>query len=293
MPTTRKDTGSLNYNELIFAYEYVLCRFNATEAYARTYDVSNRKVAAIEGHKLANTAKVRRFIDQVIMKPVYDKYRVTSKRIIEELASVAFSNIADVAEIEDGQLRINDTIDNDDRANSAISEISVVGGKTNLKMHDKTKALQLLGKYHGMEMEFNQIVMGLQQYGYQMIQDAETGELQLKSIRKRQIPFDIGDHVIRDVIDTPSNSIEASTNELPATTVDKLEIEVPLSVDEYDDLGRLPDDALVEEDEALGALPLEYNTPPEKQERIEELEQEIEITQGDTVKRIVRSNPFK
>lgn len=283
MPYTRRDTGSLSYNELVFAYEYVLCRFNATEAYYRAFDCS-RRTAATQGCKLANSTKVRRFIDQIIMKPIYSKYQVSAQRIIEELASVGFSNVADVAEIEDGQLRINDTIDNDDRANAAISEISVIGGKTNLKMHDKVKALQLLGKYHGMEMEFNQIVMGLQQYGYQVIQDAETGELQLKSMRRRAIPFDMGDHVIRDVVNT-TTAVEEINDGLRG-------IENNPGVDQY-----LPNGEVVgefaDEDNAMESIPLEYTIPEDKEQHLEELEQKVEQYQVEAERKIIRSNPFK
>lgn len=285
MPTTRRDTGSLSYQELIFAYEYVLNRFNATKAYLAAYEGVKKHVAQTEGSILARSTKIRRFISQIIMKPVYDKYRISSQRILEELASVAFSNITDVVEVEDGQLIPNDTTDNDERANAAISEISVIGGRVNFKMHDKTKALQLLGKYHGMEMEFNQIVMGLQQYGYQMVQDAETGELQLKSMRKRQIPFDIGDHVIRDVIDsepveTEAKSIEASEQEL-------------YQGEQYDELGQVIDTDESDEPIEVQTLPFEYELKPEHNQRLETLEQKIDEYQEAQIKKIIRSNPYK
>lgn len=247
---------SCTYQERLFAYRYVIENFNGTEAYMQTFNCRSRRTAAVEATRLMKSARVRSFIES-IMEPVYDKYAISSKRILEELASIAFSEITDVAKIEDGEFQMHDTDDNDPRANAAIAEISVIGGRTTFKMYDKTKALQLLGKYHGMEMDFNQIVMSLLQYGYQVVQDAETGELSLKSTRKNTLPFDLGDHVIIDAVETKT------TAELePATEVDiddepdiepemELLVEMPMSErqqKELDALGQMVEEKLKPKD---------------------------------------------
>lgn len=240
----RASTGmECTYTEKLFAYEYVLNRFNGTTAYMNVFRPKSKKIAGVEACKLLQSPRVRNFLES-IMKPVYDKYALSANRILEELASVAMSNIQDVLTIEDGQLQIHDTADNDPRANAAISEVQVIGGRTNVKMHDKTKALQLLAKYHGLEMDFNQIVMGLLQYGYQVVQDAESGQLQLKSVRKNQLPFDVGDHVIIDQKEVQTTAELAAYEEVDEpepeadkpykttvkkTVVPELPMEMPLS----------------------------------------------------------------
>ena len=79
-----------------------------------------------------------------------NKLEITQEKVLQELASIAFANGADFAKIED-----NDTVKMipTDKLSSeklpAIAGIKVNQYGVEVKLHDKVKALELLGKYLG------------------------------------------------------------------------------------------------------------------------------------------------
>ena len=68
---------------------------------------------------------------------------VTAERLIGELAKVAFANIDDVVDPRTGEL-LGD-ISREDAA--AVSEVRVSRKGSEVKMHDKLRAIELLGKH--------------------------------------------------------------------------------------------------------------------------------------------------
>ena len=79
------------------------------------------------------------------------KIEITQDRIAEELAKIAFSDIKDFVEFGPKHLKIKQDKDVD---GACIQEVSshtgTRGASTKLKLHDKMKALELLGRYKGM-----------------------------------------------------------------------------------------------------------------------------------------------
>lgn len=76
--------------------------------------------------------------------------KITPKKVVDELAAIAFARATDFLRVSDGELTIRstDTLSKADR--SAIAAIEKTSGGIRLKFYDKMKALELLGKYMGM-----------------------------------------------------------------------------------------------------------------------------------------------
>lgn len=164
----RVTTGELTPKEIIFAYEYLTNGLNASKAYQYAYDVKFT-VAKAEGYRLLQSDRVKNFIKQKNQE-MYMRYDITLDRIYQELAACGFSNATDVVGIDgEGNALYNDTRVLDEGTQRAIAKINVIGGKVNVEMHDKVKALQSLAKYQGAELEFNQILLALDRMGFDVI----------------------------------------------------------------------------------------------------------------------------
>ena len=76
--------------------------------------------------------------------------KITPKAVVDELAAIGFASATNFLRVSEGELTIRDTepLSKADRAAIASIERSSTGIK--LKLYDKMKALELLGKYMGM-----------------------------------------------------------------------------------------------------------------------------------------------
>lgn len=164
----RVTTGELTPKEIIFAYEYLTNGLNASKAYQYAYDVKFT-VAKAEGYRLLQSDRVKNFIKQKNQE-IYMRYDITLDRIYNELAACGFSKATDVVGIDgDGRPIYSDTTVLDEGTQRAIAEVTIIGERVNVKMHDKVKALQSLAKYQGAELEFNQILLALDRMGFDVI----------------------------------------------------------------------------------------------------------------------------
>lgn len=73
-----------------------------------------------------------------------------SDKIIDELVAIAFARATDYLYTQDGSLVIRDTAQLDEDAGAAISGIERGTGGLKVKLYDKLKALELLGKCCGL-----------------------------------------------------------------------------------------------------------------------------------------------
>jgi phage terminase small subunit len=91
-----------------------------------------------------------------------DRYRVTSDRVVAELAKIAFGNVLDLIEIDaDGEPRVNLATVTHDQA-AGLKELSIEefragntgtaqkGRRIRVKLGDKISALVALGKHLGL-----------------------------------------------------------------------------------------------------------------------------------------------
>lgn len=158
MAEENKNNGLTPKQEL-FVYEY-LKDLNGQNAYKRAYgDNLSDEVARANGSRLLTNDNVKKAIDEK-KEEILNKYGVSVEKIISELCKIAGSDITDYISFDgdDVIFKPSDEVDG-----SLISEVSsnktiTRSGKDGdediterinmkIKLHDKMKALELLGKY--------------------------------------------------------------------------------------------------------------------------------------------------
>jgi phage terminase small subunit len=140
--------------EQIFAREYLL-DFNATRA-AIAAGLAP-KSAAVEASKLLRKPKIQALITKLIEKK-FEKLDISAERILQELARLGFIDPANLFD-EAGSLKPIHQMDEDTRRAIAgldhdelfeyfgKGQRKNVGTTTKVKLADKIRALELLGKY--------------------------------------------------------------------------------------------------------------------------------------------------
>ena len=133
----------------IFADEYLI-DLNATRAYRVAYpSVKKDEVAAVNGSKLLRNTKVQEYISER-MQERQQRTEVTQDMVVKELAAIAFSRATDYAEVKGGAVRIKDTDTLSDQQIRAVAGIKEGANGIEIKLNDKEKALELLGRHLGM-----------------------------------------------------------------------------------------------------------------------------------------------
>jgi len=141
------DSLKLTPKQRLFVQEYLI-DLNATQAAIRAgYSVKN---AEFQAHCLLKNPKVKQAI-KLAMYEREQRTKVTQDRVIQELAKIAFINPTDVVDSYDASLH-NGAARED---TAAISSIRVkrlptregFGVEREIKLHDKIRALELLGKH--------------------------------------------------------------------------------------------------------------------------------------------------
>jgi len=149
-PKSVLDSLKLTPRQRLFVQEYLI-DLNAKQASIRAgYSPAN---AEFQGHQLINNPKVKQAIE-LAMYEREQRTKVTQDRVIEELAKIAFINPTDVVNSYDASL--HNGASREDTA--AISSIRVrripskdgMGIEREIKLHDKIRALDLLGKHLGL-----------------------------------------------------------------------------------------------------------------------------------------------
>ena len=133
----------------IFADEYLI-DLNATRAYRVAYpNVKKDETAAVNGSKMLRNTKVAKYI-QDRMEERQERTEVTQDRVVQELAASAFAKATDYVEIRGGRVVIKDTNQLEDNQIRAIAGIKEGANGIEIKLNDKEKALELLGRHLGM-----------------------------------------------------------------------------------------------------------------------------------------------
>ncbi len=141
-----------------FCDEY-LTDLNATRAYKVAYlRCKKDETANVNGSKLLRNAKVQEYISEK-MKEREKRTEITQDMVIKELAKIAFLDIRKLY-TENGQLK--NIADMDSDTAGAISSLETleeyegygddrekIGDTQKVKLLDKTKALELLGRHLG------------------------------------------------------------------------------------------------------------------------------------------------
>lgn len=133
-----------------FVEEY-LTDLNATQAAIRAgYSVKN---AAKIASQLLDKTRVKNAIDKAIAERSR-RTGITQDRVLQELAKIAFVNATDVINMDDATIKGN--ANREDTAAIASVKVKTIPGEDGdiiereVKICDKLKALELLGKHLGM-----------------------------------------------------------------------------------------------------------------------------------------------
>ena len=78
------------------------------------------------------------------------KKKICPQRVVEELAAIGFARATDFLCLEDGELTIRSTRELKKSDRAAIASMERTSSGVKLKLYDKMKALELLGKYYGL-----------------------------------------------------------------------------------------------------------------------------------------------
>lgn len=140
---------ALTNKQKIFADEYLI-DLNATRAYRVAYPrVKSDEVARANSSRLLTNANVADYIDKR-MQDRQERTEITQDMVLEELAAIAFARATDYAEVKKGTVVMKDTDCLSDKEIKAIAGIKEGKFGIELKLNDKEKALELLGRHLGM-----------------------------------------------------------------------------------------------------------------------------------------------
>ena len=142
--------AKLTNRQKLFIEEYLI-DLNATQAAIRAgYSVNS-------AHSIGNENLNKKYIKEEVEKQLAERSKrtgINAERIVNELAKIAFLNPIDVIDMND--VTITESATREDT--STISSIKVKTSKSDVgesterevKVYDKLKALELLGKHIGM-----------------------------------------------------------------------------------------------------------------------------------------------
>ena len=144
---------ALTAKQKIFADEYLI-DLNATRAYKVAYPkVKNDETASAAGARLLRNVKVEDYI-QERMKDREKRTEITQDMVLKELAKIGFADVTDFVTIEDKgaykavQVKTTDEMPGDKLG--AIAGIKEGANGIEIKLNDKGKALELIGRHLGM-----------------------------------------------------------------------------------------------------------------------------------------------
>lgn len=133
----------------IFADEYLI-DLNATRAYRVAYpSVKRDETAAAAAARMLRNVKVQEYISER-MQERQQRTEVTQDMVVKELAAIAFSRATDYAAVKGGTVCIKDTDALTEDQIRAIAGIKEGANGIEVKLNDKEKALELLGRHLGM-----------------------------------------------------------------------------------------------------------------------------------------------
>ena len=135
--------AKLNDKQKRFVDEY-LVDLNATAAAKRAG--YSEKTAYSMGQRLLKKLNPSRYPKR--QAKLRGKLEITQERVLEELAAIAFANGTDFATItHNGLVRLTPTDEVPEEKKKAVASIKEGQYGTEIKLHDKVRALELLGKH--------------------------------------------------------------------------------------------------------------------------------------------------
>nr|DAD63554.1 MAG TPA: Terminase small subunit [Caudoviricetes sp.] len=130
-----------------FVSEYII-DLNAKQAAIRAG--YSPKTAEVQASRLLSLVKVQTEIAKA-MEDREKRTGITQDRVLAELSAIAFAKATDYVEIgEDGLVKIKPTAELTDEQKKAIASIKKGINGIEIKLTDKTKALEMLSRHLGL-----------------------------------------------------------------------------------------------------------------------------------------------
>ena len=137
----------LNEKQKRFVSEYII-DLNAKQAAIRAG--YSPKTAEVQASRLLSLVKVQ----DEIAKAMEDREKrtgITQDRVLAELSAIAFAKATDYVEVSnDGAVKIKATANLTDEQKKAIAGIKEGANGVEVKLVDKTKALEMLSRHLGL-----------------------------------------------------------------------------------------------------------------------------------------------
>ena len=135
----------LNEKQKRFISEYII-DLNAKQAAIRAG--YSPKTAEVQASRLLSLVKVQTEITKA-MEDREKRTGITQDRVLAELSAIAFAKATDYVEV-DGFVKIKPTAGLTDEQKSAIAGIKKGANGIEIKLVDKTKALEMLSRHLGL-----------------------------------------------------------------------------------------------------------------------------------------------
>ena len=140
----------LTPKQKLFCEEY-LVDLNATKAAERAGYHPKYKIQYV--YKMMNGGRIREYITE-LMKLRVERTRITSDMVLQEIAAIAFSDIRDYVEQDEEGLKVKPihtlTAEQARAIKIVTGKPGVSGSIFSLRLHDKLKALELIGRHLAM-----------------------------------------------------------------------------------------------------------------------------------------------
>ena len=139
----------MNEKQRRFGHEYILDS-NSTKAAIRA-GYSN-KTAYSMGQRLLKKVEIQNLIAE-LRNDIEKTTNITVQKTLIELARIAFSDISDYLDINNGQVILKDLKELTKNQTAAIESIQQTKDGIKFKLYNKPQALELIGKHLGMFTE--------------------------------------------------------------------------------------------------------------------------------------------
>lgn len=151
-----------------FCDEYLI-DLNATRAYKAAYSSCKKdETASVNASRLLRNANVQNYIQEQ-KEQLKEKVNVTQEQVINQLARIAFGDIRklynesgglkNIQDLDDDTAAILTSIESTEEFDGYGEDREQIGYTKKVKIADKAKALDMLGKYFGIfteKVEVNQ-----------------------------------------------------------------------------------------------------------------------------------------
>lgn len=125
------------------------------------------------------------------------KLEITQERVLEELAAIAFANGTDFATItHNGLVRLTPTDEVPEEKKKAVASIKEGQYGTEIKLHDKVRALELLGKHLGVFDANNSPTNEQENNIFEVIEESTREEIDTDAIPEIEPPAKPGDDLV-------------------------------------------------------------------------------------------------